>query len=754
METSTSVFSDTQMKIFLDRYAAAGETSPEQMWARVAKAVAINDSPEYEHQFLNLLTDFKFVPGGRILSSAGVGKDVTSYNCFVLSSPHDSRRGIMDSLSDWVEIQSRGGGVGINLSSLRPSGAHVAGVNGTSSGPVSWMEMYSTATKKVIQQGGSRRGAAMLMLDDSHPDVLEFIRAKRTPGVLEGANVSVCISDAFMSALAAGRPWDLHWGDVVYKTIDPNEIWKEIIDAAWSSAEPGIYFLDRANRMSNSWYFEKFQATNPCGEQPLGPYSVCLLGSMNAAAYVDDLGSFDMENFMADARMAVRFLDNVIDISYYPLEQSREAQMNIRRMGIGVMGLADALIMMGERYGSADSIRRTSAIYECLKVATYEASVDLATERGSFPQFSESYMNGEFIKRLPSHLQEKIAKYGIRNCFLTTQAPTGTTSLLAGVNSGIEPVFAYKTTRKDRTGEHVVWNKLAQGYIERGAELPDYFVEADEVTPDEHIDIQAAAQEHIDSSISKTCNLPNSATKFDVDKIYRRAYEMGLKSVTVYRDGSRNEQVLYKAKPELPVLKEPETIEEAVSMVSEALADLMQLEGVDIASLSAPSNGNGHKEAPKPVRRKMPPERKAITHGVKIGDHDLYITVGFLMDGTPAELFIRTEKEGSTIGGLCDALAVSISIGLQYGVPLETLIEKMKYRNFEPAGFTNNPEIRTATSIVDYIFKWLELKFVGKSTDGSEPKTTGFICPECNAAAIMVHGCLECTAQCGYTKCG
>lgn len=733
MLTQNRVFTDTQLRIFNDRYAASEEEKnlPEKMWRRVADAVAQASTPRDAESFYKILENFKFIPGGRILASAGTDAKVTSYNCFVLPSPEDSRRGIIQSLSDWVEIQSRGGGVGINMSTLRPRGAHVKGVNGTSSGPVAWMELFSTATKEVIQQGGSRRGASMLMLDDSHPDILEFITAKKTPGVLEGSNISVCISDAFMDALINNKSWDLTWGGEVHKTIDPHLIWDEIIEAAWASAEPGIYFMERANKVANSYYFEKLTATNPCAEQPLGDYSVCLLGSMNIAAYIDHSTAFDIEGFDKDVRTAVRFLDNVVELSYYPLPQCEEQQKKIRRMGIGLMGLADAFIKMGIRYGSEESIKLTQYFYEVLRSSAYLGSVELAKERGPFPAFDkEKYLKGAFIQSLPSHVKREIESHGIRNCYLTTQAPTGTTSLLAGVNSGIEPIFQYKTIRKDRTGEHVVWNELAKEMLGKNGSLPDYFVQSDDVTPIQHVQIQAAAQESIDSSISKTCNLPSNATKENVDSIYRLAYTMGLKSITVYRDGSRSEQVLYKEEP--PV----------------------------VISTNGHSESNGHTNgyiqvgATSPTRRRMPPERPSITHAVRIADHDLYITVGLFDDNTPGEIFIRTEKEGSTIGGLCDALAVSVSIGLQYGVPLPTLIEKMKYRNFEPAGMTNNKDIRTATSIVDYIFKWLELKYVTKGAPTAAIRSTGVLCPSCGAAAIMQDGCMECSAQCGFNKCG
>jgi len=721
VSSSVSTVESDRMRIFLDRYALRGpdgsllESSPEQAWRRVAAAVAAvepsDDRAAWEERFYEVLSGYRFVPGGRILAAMGSGAGVTAQNCYVIPSPEDSRGGIIKSLYEWVEIQSRGGGVGINLSTLRPAGSYVRGVNGTSSGPVSWATMFADASQVIIQ-GGSRRGAAMIMLDVDHPDVLEFISAKETPGRLEGCNMSVCISDEFMAAVRDDADWELRWGGRTFRTVRAREIWDRIIRSAWASGEPGVYFMGRANAEANSAYFETLISTNPCGEQPLGPYGACLLGAMNLKAYIRG-GAFDWEAFGRDVAVAVRFNDNVIDASAYPLSECRESQRRIRRMGIGVMGLADALIELGMRYGSPEAIEFTGDVFRSLRDSAYEASALLAAERGPFPEFdAERYLDRPFIRRLPERIRGLIAEHGIRNCYLLTQAPTGTTSMLAGVNGGIEPYFDFRYRRVDRTGEHLVLTPYAAGYYADGGTgerlpLPDpIYVTANEVTPREHVLMQAAAQRYVDSSISKTANMPESATVDDVRELYELAYSEGLKSLTVYRDRSRQTQVLYR-----------EERGEARS-----------------------------------ARRPLPRERRAITHKFRIGEQEGYLTVGMYDDGTPGEIFTRTSKQGSTISGLLDTISMLASFCLQYGVPLDTLVEKMSGIVFEPAGRTDNPDIPFATSIPDYIFRYLGMRF-GDGASRHESSLSGSVCPRCGQVLRVSEGCSVCPS-CSYERCG
>ncbi len=645
--------------VFLDRYSlkdidgSSMETYPEQMWRRVAWGIAqieeaSDAKKEWEEKFYDAMADFKFVPAGRILSGAGTGYEVTYYNCYVIPSPRDSRQGIMDNVSLTVEIQARGGGVGLNLSSLRPRGARVRKVNGTSSGPVNWAALYSTANHDVIQQGGSRRGALMLMLDDWHPDVEEFITVKQDLSKIPGANLSVCVSDAFMKAVKEDAEWELYFPDIdyenydeewdgditkwkekslpikVYKKLRARYLWDLIAEAAWRSAEPGAVFIDRYNDQSNSWYFEKIIATNPCGEQGLGAWGVCNLGHVNLSPFVKN-GKMDYEDLKRHVAVATRFLDNVIDANYYFSKNNEDVQKNgIRRTGLGTLGLADTLIKMGIRYGSEESLRVIEKIYKTIRDTAYETSSDLAKEKGAFPKFDkEKYLKGKFIQGLPETIKTKIAKQGIRNGILLTQAPTGTISLLAGVSSGIEPVYEFTYKRNDRTGEHIVHHPLYQEWLSDNPDKtpPDYFVSASQLTPEEHIRVQAAVQKYVDASISKTVNAPNAHTVEDVKKLYNLAYELGCKGVTYFRDGSR-QGVLSKA-DEKPA------------------------------------------EAPTPAEVKKAWERPVMlsgsTYKIQTPVGTAFITVNQDQDGNPIEVFINIGRAGSDIAAMAEALGRLIS---------------------------------------------------------------------------------------------
>lgn len=599
------VLDGIRSKVFLDRYALKDkegnlvEQTPEETWHRVARGIAqsekTKDKAYWEEEFYQVMSDFKFVPGGRILSGAGTNFQVTYFNCFVIPSPKDSRHGILESLGQLVEIQSRAGGVGLNLSSLRPRGARVKKVNGTSSGPVTWAGLFSYATHDVVQQGGSRRGATMIMLWDWHPDIEEFITVKQDLTKINGANLSVCISDAFMEAVKADKNWDLVYPDIddpkyddewdgeldkwkekgggvkVYKTIKARDLWDLICTAAWRSAEPGLHFLERSNKQSNTWYFERLVATNPCGEQPLGAWAVCNLGAMNLSAYVkdDDLsndkeGWFDYKQFAHDVKIAMRFMDNVIEQTYYFFAENEKVAKDIRRTGLGIMGLGDALIKMKIRYGSEESMPVVEKIFQTLRDNAYEASSDIASEKGSFPKYDkEKYLQGYHIRALPKKIRDKIKVQGIRNAVLLTIAPTGTTSLVAGVSSGVEPVYEFSFLRRWRGGEEIMYHPLYKAWLKTHPNegKPDYFCSANDLTPLEHAKVQAVAQQFIDSSISKTVNAPNSHTIDDVKTLYMLSYDMGLKGVTYMRDGSR-QGVLERIEDKKPTVVETAAVKE------------------------------------------------------------------------------------------------------------------------------------------------------------------------------------------------
>ncbi len=654
-----------RQKVFLDRYSLKDrdgnpvEKSPEEMWKRVAKGIAGVEKPKnrkkWEKEFYNVMEGFKFLPGGRILAGAGTGFDVTYYNCFVIPNPPDSRGGIMQNLSQMIEIMARGGGVGLNLSRLRPRGSRVKRVNGFSSGPINWAELYSLATKDIVQQGGTRRGALMLMIHDWHPDIEEFITVKQDLSRINGANLSVCVSDVFMEAVKKDADWDLVFPDLddpkydtkwtgeidewravggrveVKKTIKARYLWNLICEAAWRSAEPGLHFLDRSNKRSNTWYFERLIATNPCGEQPLSAWAVCNLGAMNLAAYVKN-EKFDYENFGKDVRVAMRFLDNVIDDTYYFYKENEKVAKDIRRTGLGILGLADALIKMKIKYGSDESLEVIKRIFETLRNNAYIASSDIAKEKGSFPKFNKKkYLQGWHIQRLPKEIQQKIAKQGIRNAVLLTIAPTGTTSLLSGVSSGVEPVYEFEFIRRDRLGEHIMYHPLYEEWKKENPNSvkPEYFVGANDLTPEEHVKVQAVAQEYIDSSISKTVNAPNSHTVEDVKRLYELAYDNGLKGITYMRDGSR---------------------EGVLSRVEEK------------PSSAKASEGQAKDYAPVKPRPYMV---EGVTYQTDTPVGKTFITINHNENHEPFEVFITIGKVGSDVAAMADALGRMISLNLR-----------------------------------------------------------------------------------------
>lgn len=710
-------------KVFIDRYALkdkAGdplETAPEEMWRRVAKGIAGQEKTkalrkEWEKKFHNVLKDFKFVPGGRILSGAGTDFDVTYFNCFVIPSPHDSRGGILEALNQLVEIQARSGGVGLNLSSLRPRGARVRTVNGFSSGPITWAGLFSYATHDVVQQGGSRRGATMLMLWDWHPDIEEFITVKEDLTKIHGANLSVCVSDAFMDAVKKNGNWDLvfpdlddpmydeKWdGDIenwkqmggkvnVHKTLKARKLWDLICTAAWKSAEPGLHFLERSNKRSNTWYFERLVATNPCGEQPLGPWAVCNLGAMNLSAYVKR-GAFNYNAFSKDVKIAMRFLDNVIDDTFYFFDENEKSAKDIRRTGLGIMGLADALIKMKIRYGSDESIPVVRKMFKTLRDSAYEASAEIAAEKGAFPKYErDKYSQGWHIQNLPKKIQNLIAKNGIRNGVLLTVAPTGTTSVLAGASSGIEPVYEFEYKQTWRGGQDMVYHPLYKKWKEKHpkADRPEYFAGANDLTPEDHVKIQAVAQEFIDSSISKTVNAPNDHTVDDVKKLYEMAYDVGLKGITYMRDGSR-QGVLERVDSQKK--KESE---------SKAAAPAQPV----------PATPN-YKIIPRPT------VTFGSTHRVDTPVGRAYITINEDEKGEPFEIFINgVGKAGSDLFAMAEGLGRMISLNLRVNSNMtgEEKIEKVvdELLNIGGAGVRGfgKSQIR---SLPDAVAKVLSMKY-------------------------------------------
>lgn len=669
--------------VFLDRYALKDEQgvpiekTPEKMWRRVARAIAVVEPKDtrvyWEEQFYGAMENFAFVPGGRILSGAGTGYKVTFYNCFVIPSPHDSRGGILKTLTQMVEIMSRGGGVGINLSSLRPRGARVSKVNGFSSGPCNWAELFSVATKDIIQQGGSRRGALMLMLWDWHPDVEEFITVKQDLTRINGANLSVCVSDAFMDAVKKDADWDLVFPDkndpdydtkwdgympnwlalgkkpIVVKTIKARALWDLIAQAAWRSAEPGVVFMERYNKWFNNNYFEYINCVNPCGEEGLPSWGVCNLCSINVSALVNDKGEMDYKRLREISKIGVRFQDDVIDADSYVFEEIRKVQQQgERRIGLGTMGIGDALIKMKLAYGSKESLPVIDKIYKTIRDAAYEASVEIAVEKGPFPKIDiKKHLDGYFIKQLPEDVRKKMKKHGVRNSVVLQQAPTGSTSLMAGVSSGIEPVYEFEFIRRDRLGEHVLRHPLYDAWFDEFTktngreptreERPAYFVSANDLTPEDHVYVQATIQKYVDASISKTVNAPETHTVEDVKRLYTLAYEQGCKGIAYMREGSR--QGVLTRKPE--------------SADAKAMADKEAKPAVFMPEVK-----------PRPM------VVQGSTYQAETPVGQAYITLNTNGGNQPLEMFINVGKAGSDVTAMAEAMGRLISLIFRIASPV------------------------------------------------------------------------------------
>ena len=729
------------------------EKTPEEMWDRLAKAMAsVEETPalqqEWEAKFRHILDDWKLVPGGRIAAGAGASDELTLFNCYVIPSPKDSRGGIMETLSEMTEIMARGGGVGINLSSLRPRRAVVKGVNGSSSGAVSWGGLFSYTTG-LIEQGGSRRGALMLMINDWHPDVLDFITVKQTMGQVTNANLSVCVSNAFMKAVKEDLDWELVFPDTTdedynevwdgdldkwkaagrrvnhYRTVKAREIWHTIIESAWKSAEPGVVFMEYYNQMSNSWYFNPIICTNPCGEQGLPGWGVCNLSAMNLSRFYDEANhDVAWEDLATTTRYSVRFLDNVISKTPYHFEENEKNQKNERRIGLGTMGLAELMIKLNIRYGSPESLEFLDKLYGFIAREAYLASSDIAAEKGAFPAFeAEPYLQSGFMKVMTEvypEVGEAIRKQGIRNVTIITQAPTGSTGTMVGTSTGIEPYFAFKYYRQSRLGFDEQFVPIAQEWMDAhpGEELPDYYVTAMSLSAEDHIRVQAAIQRWVDSSISKTANCPADFTVEETKRLYELAFDLGCKGVTIYRDGSRDVQVLQTEK------KEAKDQEEERPSADEAKANepTAAKEEPDTSDSSLSNNfvPSGLTRSSSNPYKRRPQVLQGATYKLNTPFGMAYITINDL-NGTPGEIFLNVGKAGSDVFAMAEALGRVCSLFLRYGdhgEKVELLIKHLKGIGGTGAiGFGAN----RVESIADAVAKALEMHVSHGPYDGHDP---------------------------------
>lgn len=560
----------------------------EDTWRRIAKDLASveENKDEWEEKFYQALSDFKYLPAGRITAGAGTNRSVTLFNCFVMGTIPDSMDGIFSNLREAALTMQQGGGIGYDFSTLRPKGALVTGVAADASGPLTFMDVWDGMCRTVMS-AGSRRGAMMATMRCDHPDVLDFISAKKDPNRLRMFNLSVLVTDEFMQAVKDDSEWNLVFGGKVYSTTTARYIWERIMDSTYAQAEPGVIFIDRINRLNNLHYCENIASTNPCGEQPLPPYGACLLGSINLAKLVhnrfEQNSGIDHQKLEELVYMAVRMMDNVVDASRFPIDQQTAEAKAKRRIGLGVTGLADALVMCRLKYGTDEAAARTEQWMKIIDIAAYKASVKLAQEKGSFPLFKadDFLRKGTHASTLPDDLKKDIKKHGIRNALLTSIAPTGTISLYAGnVSSGIEPIFALEYTRKilqpdgSKTEQLVqdyavqaYWDWFGEGKSEHPDDLPEWFITAQDLKPLEHVKMQAAAQKWVDSSISKTINCPEDISFDDFKDVYMAAWDSGCKGCTTYRPNEVTGSVLSvepdkpKVQPSIEPTPRPQVLE-------------------------------------------------------------------------------------------------------------------------------------------------------------------------------------------------
>tara|TARA_R110002126_G_scaffold2779_6_gene15444 strand:+ start:3308 stop:5035 length:1728 start_codon:yes stop_codon:yes gene_type:complete len=520
------------------------------------QAGAMSDNEEHRLVFKDILLNQRYMPAGRVQAAMGSPKNVTAYNCFVSGVIEDSMDSIMDKAKEAAETMRRGGGIGFDFSRIRPRNDRIVSLDSSASGPVSFMAIFDSVCNTIVS-AGHRRGAMMSVLRVDHPDIEEFIRAKKDSSTLTNFNVSVGVTDQFMKAVQHNLPFDLIFNGIVYDTIDARALWDEIMRNNWDWAEPGVLFLDRINEENNLHYVETIEATNPCGEQPLPPYGACLLGSFNLVKYVDranqhkDYYSFNYQQFKEDIPHVVRAMDNVIDRTQYPLaSQLREAKAK-RRMGLGITGLANVLTLLGVKYGSPEAVRFTRKISKTLMCSTYEASALLAKEKGVFPEYKPEYNLSKFIQRLPLDIRELIQKHGIRNSHLTSIAPTGTISFTAdNISSGVEPVFSNQLDRTVQTEQGPIIIPL-KDYVYNTYGLRN--VEADDLTTHDHLDMQIAVQPFVDSAVSKTINVAEDVSFDEFKDVYMKAWKGKLKGCTTFRAAGKRYGILNKVEP----LEEP-----------------------------------------------------------------------------------------------------------------------------------------------------------------------------------------------------
>ena len=778
--------------VLRNKYLAPGEEGPLDLWERVARALASveEDSDYWYEEFFGILFDFKFVPGGRVMHGAGredARRKPTLANCYVIPITEDSLEGIYSCLAESAMVYRTGGGVGTDLSILRPKGAPVNATVAGSPGSTSFMNLLSESTNTVSQAG--RRGALMLTMRVDHPDIEDFITIKndRNRRKVQYANISCLITHEFMRAVIDDTDFDLRWGGQVFKTVRARALWRRIIENAHASAEPGIIFWDTMREYHNVEYANPLVSTNPCAEQPLAAYTACNLGSINLSKFVDKDGGFDYEELAEVARTATRFLDDVIDYNMeaHAFDKIKDAVASDRRIGLGITGLADALARMGVKYDTDEALATVDRVMETICRAAYQTSIDLAREKGSYPLFSwDGVSRSKFIEALPDDLREQIKQFGMRNSTVLTVPPVGTGSIVAQSSSGVEPIFctSYRRRVKQDDGEsfteYKVYHPLIQELWGDDEELPEYLVTAHDIDPYFRVRMQGVIQRWIDSSISSTVNLPTDVSVETVADIYVTAYQAGLKGITVYREGSR-EGILVTDRKEAP--KAAEVPAESSSA---------GIDGVASAAANGGASGNGSAAANGSRPRRLKPRpRPAITRGVteriRTGDGSLFITINEDEAGM-CEVFASLGKAGGAAAAQSEAMCRLISLSLRSGLDPRAIVDQLKGISGPNPVWDNGELILSAPDAIGRaVERYLERR---GDLDGGSPEANGSAststrgaasadvvvraaikseefqgpgamparpmssCPDCGSPVASENGCLLCK-HCGWSKC-
>ena len=731
--------------------------TPEDMFRRVSRNIAQadllygpqKDLKQTEEEFFQLMTSLDFMPNSPTLMNAGRELQQLSA-CFVLPVG-DSMEEIFDGVKQMALIQKSGGGTGFSFSRIRPKNDVVGSTHGVSSGPVSFMRVFDAATE-TVKQGGTRRGANMGILRIDHPDILEFVECKEGDHYFTNFNISVAATDEFMEAVKAARSYPLRnprTGEVV-RTLDAQEVFDRIVFHAWQNGDPGIIFIDRINRDNPTPHMGEVESTNPCGEQPLLPYESCNLGSINLFRMVKD-GEIDWERLGSVTEKAVHFLDNVIDMNRYTLTQIEAMTKANRKIGLGVMGFADLLIQLGIPYNTPEALEIGGKVMAFIQEKGRAASRALALQRGSFPHFQESPLGERYD--------------AMRNATVTTIAPTGTISIVAGASSGIEPIFAVAFMRHVLDGKKLVevnplfetiarregfysddlMKKIAEtGHLDHLEEVPEkfrrLFVTAHDISPEDHIRMQAAFQKSTDNAVSKTVNFPHEATVDNVAKVYQLAYDLGCKGVTIYRDRSRTEQVLYRG-------------------------------------VTTGKEGQPGAERPGLEKERRPKARQDVTHGstrkIRTGCGNLYVTVNEDKEGKPFEIFNQIGKAGGCAASQSEAIGRLVSLALRSGIEPEMVVRQLKGISCHTPVWHREGKILSCSDAIGKAVEWHLQAKQGRGGNGeTEPQPLSILpavetevgqgesfpvflrgaCPECGGHLLYEEGCVKCL--CGYSDCG